>query len=223
MNPALMLLMRAMRAASAPAGLTFLNTYTTDANSTGFTFTGVDIGAEASNRTIIVAVYDERKAVTGVTIGGVTATLDVASVPGTANNAGLAFAHATVPSGTTASVVVTSAALALNHALAVWRIDGALTLTDSDSIQYSSNGAMGLTLTTAAGGIILAAACGHRGGCTATWTGVTETFDFTAIGAENGHFTAGSAVTTGADVTVTPAFTPTYAPTHVAVTYAIGA
>ena len=210
-------------AAAGGGGLTFLGTYAIDTNSTGFTIPGVSIGPPASNRTIIVAAYNERAAVTGVTIGGVSATVDVVHTPGGSNNAGLAFAHAVVPTGTTASVDVTAPGVSLHHAVAVWSIPGTLTLVDSDSIQYSTGGDCTLTLTTVVGGLALAVACGNRGGTTATWAGITEDFDFTAMGVETGHFSGGSADTTGDDITITPTFVTRYAPTHVAVTYTIGA
>ncbi len=68
------------------------------------TFTGVAIGTASATRAVLVATYNS--VATGVTVGGISATLVVASSG--AGTFALRLWLASVPTGTTATIVVTN-------------------------------------------------------------------------------------------------------------------
>lgn len=123
----------------APAGGGVTLTYESAPSTAGTSFTGVPIGAAASDRIVLIAC-SWRAAGTGitptaVTIGGVTATIDADHQSAIGNTSGVVWAHAVVPTGTSATIVVTFDATVLRSGLTVWSVTGSssLTLSDSDS------------------------------------------------------------------------------------------
>lgn len=83
------------------ATLTVVGSAGSTANATTYTFNSVDIGAEDPNRVVAIAVQTQ-VSVSTVTINGVSATV----YGGTS----AAIAYANIPTGTTATIVVTNSA-----------------------------------------------------------------------------------------------------------------
>jgi hypothetical protein len=203
--------------------------YASTADATTYTFSACDLGAAASDRHIVVTITARAATtgvVSGVTIGGVTATIDhMVGAHGSAVGTGssvVAIARAAVPTGTTGDVVVTFDATRLRCTLGVFRLTGGTPSvadtggaanTTTPTVTTLSAGAM----TTSAGGVVVAAAA-NATPALHEWSGVTERYDI----ALEGFFqsSAADAATTGADVT--PAVTLSGATTNgaiAAVTY----
>jgi hypothetical protein len=94
-----------MSPGGVPTGVFFLGSDESTANASTYTFTSFGVGSTSANRKIIVAVgYGaSSSAVTSMTIGGVSAEC---LVPATATNVSAEIWQATVPSGSTATIVV---------------------------------------------------------------------------------------------------------------------
>ncbi len=95
-----------------------------------YTFTGRSFGPEAPGRKILILVEEHDGGgpltVTDVTIGGITATLlKVAAGLGSGVNINMAFAIASVPTGTTGDVTVTFNGAADRCAVGIYRLIGA--------------------------------------------------------------------------------------------------
>lgn len=118
-------------------------------NRTVYTFTSRAIGAEASNRIVALAVYSSAAASTvSVTIGGITATRAAGySVSGSYD---LAIYYATVPTGTTATLVVTLSDEGGRCAIDVYRI-----IPGSSATTYATFGDLSgsASITEIAGGV----------------------------------------------------------------------
>ena len=195
----------------APAGgsgsFDFLSTHSSDANASSYTFSGVDIGTAATDRVVIVYVSFQNASATisGVTIGGVTATIDVQG-GGTNGNNRNGWARAVVPTGTTADIVVTAInAVPKSCGIGVYRSAGyTVTLSDTLNVPGATPLSLSGDITAIAGGVILAGATWRDYSTTATWTGVTEDWDLQQQGAEVHTWSGGHALTpTGGDVTIT--------------------
>ena len=204
----------ARRAAGGGGSLTadFVGATTSGADGTSYTFTDVAIGAAASDRTVVVA-FGARSAaspnVTGVTIAGVTATIDHQAVT---SGSLVCFAHAEVPAGTTGTVVVSLSSSAVRAGLGVWRVTGdAVTLSDTDSAAGTSGS---VTVTIPSGGVGLVSATGSLSGSVFTFTNSTE--DYEVQTATEGGRVAGGRLT-GDTSTFTAA---TGTPQCIAVAYA---
>lgn len=97
------------------------------------TYSGVSLGAEASDREIFVVmtglIFGSAPTISSVTVGGVSATLATASTT-SISFYGLSalVAFATVPSGTTGDIVVTWSAAPTRGGIAVYRVTGRPTL-----------------------------------------------------------------------------------------------
>lgn len=98
---------------AAPAG--------TNPNATSTTFTSVAIGTATSDRIVIVVVQSETSVVTGVTVGGVSATK---AVEESTIISGLQIWYAAVPSGTTANIVLSAGGTLNNTGIVVYSATG---------------------------------------------------------------------------------------------------
>lgn len=110
---------------SSPLELSFRAAYSDAANASTYTFTATDIGAPSSSREVFVpiAIFHggvATRTITGVTIGGIAATLEAQINNSTLQ--GFLIARAVVPTGTTADIVVTLNANAGSCAIAVYRV-----------------------------------------------------------------------------------------------------
>ena len=136
-NPAVLTWPRAV--ASGGAGSEYLTYSETFTGTTTRTFASLSFGAAASNRNIIVVAHSRAGgAVTGATIGGVTATVNATFTDGFAR---VAVFSAVVPSGTSGSVVVTYASSPERSTVGVWAAYGTLA--------YDSHGTNGAGKTVA--------------------------------------------------------------------------
>lgn len=157
----------------------FLQAATPDASDlTTYTFASQNIGAAASDRLVIVAYSSINGNGTGVgissvTIGGVTAT--IAHSSGTNVSAGLAWAL--VPTGTTASIVLTFAIGQTNCVAATYRLTGQQSSTafDTDTPAGGATAARSASIDVPAGGCVIASA--GEAAVSMTWTGATEDQD----------------------------------------------
>lgn len=174
---------------------TYLGSYTSSTAGTSHTFTGVALGAASSTRTILVIAggrASNNGVVSGITIGGNAATLDVSSAaawyPG-------AIGRLVVPAGTTADVVVTFSMSRAEAAVMVYSLPVAVTVAGSGA-QIATDPTV--TIATAAGGWAVAGVI--RADATQTFGGVTEDAS-TALGSY--WYECGSAATTGSNLVIT--------------------
>lgn len=209
------LLIAAARTATdepSPASLaaSYLQAATSTTDATSYTFADQGAGDAAADRSIVAvivtrAVGTTPRTVTGVTIGGVAATIDVQKTHINANQTAVAIARAVVPTGTTATVVITLSGTVARLGCALYRVTGAaMAVTSTGDAGGSAGGAISTAaMTTAAGGVLIA---GYGHGVAVdgiAWTGVTEDFDQLVGGGESLVLSGGSTATTGTDVTVT--------------------
>lgn len=189
---------------------------TTD--TTTFTFTNRAVGTAAADRKVIVGVYSRISsgttlAVSGMTIGGITANL----VTGTNNTLidGATSSHtsiweADVPTGTTATVVVTMNLTAQRCAIAVWSGTGITVLPPtSDVAVYGQttniNTAVSLNADVTATSVAVAIAGWAATPLTSSWTGMSEDVDAPV---ETNTYTAAHYSSTGAETPRTMSVTP---------------
>ncbi len=143
---------------------------TTTAADPTHTFSGVAIGAAHGTRQVFVATYYDPS--TAVTVGGVTAS-SVVTVTGNF----LRLWRASVPTGTTASVVVTRSGSG-RLAIQVWAAYNLRSTTPHDTASYEAGGAATshtTTINTANKGILIAASgtAVTTGVTVSSWTGAT--------------------------------------------------
>lgn len=216
----------------APAGgggldVSYLG-YVSDTNdAAAYTFSSVDLGAAATDRTIIVHVHQRNSiSITAVSIGGVSATIDVAA---SGDNSGdHAIVRAAVPTGTTGDIVVTLASVALGCVVHVYRVTGGTVQVDDTATAYGgSSGTSGgtVTVTAVAGGWVHAAAYGRHSSsqsCTFTGTaGLSEDYDH-YLGSGIPSVAGGRAsIAAAGDVTVTATWTSVFYARLAAVAYSI--
>lgn len=147
---------------------------------TGWTFDNSgahwSIGSAAGDRYVVAVIFGGTGAgtVSSATIGGVAATIIAQTA--TANMLG-AIIIANVPSGTTADVVVTFSASQSRAGCGVYTITGLSSAAATDSDATTTNNAT-LTLSTVAGGVIIAVCGSNNGSATDTWTTAVEDFGF---------------------------------------------
>lgn len=130
----------------------------------------LDFGAAAANRVLVAAIstrVSSGRSVTGVTIGGVAATIDVVS--GTWPTA--LIARATVPTGTSGDVVLTYSGNEFGPIrCALYRTVGAVTKTDGQQAYNSGGTVHTVTLAPAAGNSLIAVAGTSAAGRTWAWS-----------------------------------------------------
>lgn len=187
---------------SAAFSLTFGSSAVQDSPSAPHSFTGMTIGAAPAGgetRHVVAAVglmHNNAGTIDSVTIGGVSATLVVGNTSGAfGSGASVALYIAAVPTGTTATVVVThTGGTSLGVATFILRNRTVTTATSSSNAQSPS-----LNLNIAGGGAAIGVSM-VRDGTVSTWTGLTERFD-TDI-RSNEWFSAASGGTPGTPATV---------------------
>jgi hypothetical protein len=166
---------------------------TTDSST--HTFLAVDIGTAAAGRFVVIGTSSGRgvpHTVTGVTIGGNAASVIVqrANSESTVSLWGLV-----VPTGTTATVVVTTSASVGRVIIGSWA-NYDLISTTAQATNNAITDPATLNLNTTTGGIIIAFAATFVNAATISWTGITSRFTLsaesvvTAFGASNDSLTA---------------------------------
>lgn len=160
--------------------VTYTGSFTDTANATAYTYTGASIGTAAANRMVIVtgcANGNNSGAISSVTIGGVTATINSFITPTGNSDPALFVASLIVASGTTADVVATYATAKARSNIDVYYayVDSA-TPTNSASDDDDSNPA-NVSININAGGFAVGVVASDGGTNTYTWTGLTEVYD----------------------------------------------
>ena len=162
---------------------------TDDGNLSEYEYLAESFGAAAADRLILLGV-DTRAAAsgafgsvpTGVTIGGVTATMlaEKNQVDG-ANSLGEAVWGAAVPTGTSGDVVVTYGGGQLRSTCSVYRVTGAVLSPFDTATEGGASGTdRNVTIDVEAGGIIIGSYCVQpTPPGTGTWTGLTEDYEGT--------------------------------------------
>jgi hypothetical protein len=211
-----------------PPGVPITHALTSTGQSVGdttqYTFTQA-LGAEAPNRQIVVAVMARAnstgRSVTGLTINGIAAARDGRiSNPGNGSDI-IEIWRASVPTGVSATVIVTFNAAMLRCAIQTAQIVGpnigvAGTASDISATSRTLSG----TLNVVEGGAVIGAATG--GQFVNTWTGLSKGWQSGNI--EGGYYvsTASQAITAGNAAYPVSVSTDSgwYAPAMLAVSYA---
>ena len=219
MNPALMMLLRG--GGGPDFDVSLVATAQDAADLTTYTFTGVNFGAEAADRSIIAIVIGRASGtrdVVSATIGGVSATIDF-NAPlstGFSSWACNGVARADVPSGTTGDVVVAFSGAQVHCLVAVYRVTGgtpAKVATGTAAIGTNVT-SLSVSATSAAGGFGLASSYTRSG---VTWTGATEGYEIGRYGTTDSMGGASADTTAG---TFAPSATfPSGTATAFAITY----
>lgn len=153
-----------------------------------FTITGVDIGAAAVGREVVIEVFcafgGAYKAFTSATIGGVAATVHVNLATSSVVAYATAIISAPLDAGTTATVELefTSGASSYEVWLASYRVLGLVSRTASDtaSATAAADGSKSVTIDVQDDGLLFAG-CINYNGAGFTLTGVTKDYD-SAVG-----------------------------------------
>lgn len=141
-----------------------------------YTFAGVDFGEAATNRLLIIAVAGGSTStaipLSSITIGGVSATIHVQSdQSGNTRNGHVGIASATVPTGTSGTIVVTwnggFGGTMVDMAFALYRVTGLLSTTPTDTVS-DSGASPSLLIDRASNGFIVGAASAASG-TVVTW------------------------------------------------------
>lgn len=163
---------------------------------TVWTFSTMSIGTASATRRVICLVSGRSstnsRTVSSATIGGISATIDIQTTASSSGSTVAAIIAATVPTGTTADVVVTFSGAMSEGDCYVTSLDNLVSVTPVDTAGV--NQTSGNTITTGAnvdwqaGGYVIAYTSNFTTGSTTTWTGATEYFDETP----NGHMLSGA-------------------------------
>lgn len=175
----------------------FLGAHSDAANAKVYTFAACNIGDPAADREVFVLFrWPGGNNLSSVTIGGVAATVDYYSV--STNNVG--SAHALIPGGTSADVVVTftGATNAANCSIAVYRVTGRAA-PGVGSIQRFDTSGTGTSLTLgtvkdylARDGFVLAAASWASTVSNVGFAGLSAGLDAYVLPEADGHAAYGS-------------------------------
>lgn len=172
-----------------------------EAGATTYTFTGKAIGPAAANRYVFVATFQHAntRTVSSLTVGGISATL-VKSQAGGSLTTELWMAN--VPTGTTATIVVTwSGSVSIACGIGVWSATGLNSTTAVATGGDTVNNDPTLTLTSTPGGFGISAAA-HPQTATLTLTGtLTQDYDI-KYNAAAADWAGGSGSTAGSSCNI---------------------
>jgi hypothetical protein len=178
---ALLALLALPAVARAQITATFLQTANDPTDATSYTFAAQNLGTAASDRYITVVTIGRKTGTSNcttpsaLTIGGVSASYINHRGNAVSNCNVVAIHKALVPTGTTGDIVITWGFTYLQTHIAVYRSTGgqttAATVTGSSTV-----GDPALTHTIAADGYSVGGSVTNTT-ATATWTGLTETYD----------------------------------------------
>lgn len=157
--------------------VTYLSFQSSTSNASQYTFNSVAIGNAAADRLVVVSPgASSTQHVTAVTIGGVSATAHTDTSGG---DPSCEIWSATVPTGTTAQIVVTLSGSANRMGMGVWTITdlNSATPIDSDKVQGgSTNASRSLTVNVEEDGVVIVAGGRNMAGAI-TPTNYTERYD----------------------------------------------
>lgn len=153
---------------------------------TNYTFTAVDIGEAQSNREVFIGVNwaggAALRGLASATIGGVAATIKNQAFisDGVSQSVYAAVIYASIPSGTTADVVLNFGGQIVMAVVAVYAVYGRTGFSDDFTDTYSgANPAVVISSnnTISDKGIVIAAATFSAENDGLSWVGVTETYE----------------------------------------------
>ena len=171
--------MAAASAALPDAIVTYASTANDPSQGSPYTFSSQGIGTAADNRTVAVGVVahaDGSGVITGVTVGGVTATKIVEDHSGELGSEEGAIWTAPLAAGTTADIVVTISGTPHRCNIGVWALYG---VGDSD-VQVTDNALpLSQSITISDGGVAVALSFNNQaGGNVSSWgSDFTERYD----------------------------------------------
>jgi hypothetical protein len=200
-------LLLSVGSAPATAAITYVSSNSNESNLTTYTFSAQSIGTAAADRFVIVGCYAPRNTstctITDVTIGGITATQLVQSKDASAFS-DFAIYGASVPTGTTADVVVTLSAAPDRFGIDVFAAT-ALSSTTPTATQTDNTASVNLSksITVQANGFILGCSGNENTAATHTWTNLTERLDQATGTGGSSQTSASDVYSTGQSVTVT--------------------
>jgi len=183
----------------------YVASYSKALNDPVHTFTSCSIGTAASNRRVVVGITQQGRgsvSLSSMTIGGVSATL-LTQYGGTSGFFNTSqFAHAVVPTGTTATVTATYSTDIFRSYISIWAIYGAsATIYDDQGEALDTTSAScSATVAMASGGFgVCLAGKGNTTPTTFSWTNATERSDSTYGGnnssASSADYTAAATIT----------------------------
>lgn len=195
-----------------PATISFTDWVADTTDNSTYTFSSRSIGTAAANRYIIVTVQfsDVFTTASSVTVGGISATfVKRKSGAGATPTDTVEIWVASVPTGTTANVVVNTTLGVNNCSIGLWAAYGINPTAYATGESVASPPST--TLNIPAGGIAVGIAASNDGGNTWTWTGLTEGYDGTSEGPRTvtGAGSAFGAAQSGLTITATPSGTAT--------------
>lgn len=159
-----------------PATISYNGTASATVTASTFTFTPFPLGTAAANRKVIIGVvYNSATAVNSVTVGGTSATQ-------IASNGACSFWVLDVPTGTTATIVVTMASAIVGCAIAGWAAYGLRTSTAVGSGSATATATVHtLDATAFQGGVVVGVSAQTTAVLsTTTWSGLS--MDQAAVG-----------------------------------------
>lgn len=175
------------------AVLTYLQSASSSTNANTITFAGQNLGAEAADRKIVVAIttYNTANtAISSVTIAGQTANLNQANFTGQYTR--VAFAEVNLPTGTSGDIVLNSSNSIVSSSIHVYNLTGvsgnAVFVSDISS-PYS------ITHASAINGAAIISVALNAGNGSMAWTNLTENADISPhSGGDVGTASAASTV-----------------------------
>lgn len=190
--------------ATGPATIAYDAAYVPTIAGTTATQTGVNFGAVASKRLVIVAVHWNAtvsgSAISSATIGGIAATVIIAgtSLGAATPFKSVAIIAAYVPTGTSGTVVVNFGGSSVVAYFFVYLASNIRSITPFGTGSAVANGSpVSTTCNLQADGAVLSAATVYPVSAPLTFTGVTKNYD-TSIGTSQGQYGGGCAITPAA-------------------------
>lgn len=184
--------------------VSYLNTFESTTDTGTWTFSAFGFGAADAGRKISISIYtlkaDPAATITGVTIGGVTASL-ISGTNGTVATGGathvLEWWEAAVPTGTSGDIVITCSATTVRCVGAAWRVvSGTASSGNKTSSTSASTLNSGANLTIPASGVGLLFAYNAGASDFSPWTNLT-TEDFEKIIETTRVYSGGRRTTAG--------------------------
>jgi len=183
---------------------TFDHTSVDGTDSATYTFASQAIGTAYSDRLVVVGYAFTNltgQAITSVTIGGITAT----TIHSTGTNTACGLAWANVPTGTTASIVITpTSAGTVRCGISVYVVRGLQSMTAfaTNASAGGSDASRNTSLNIAAGGVVFAVSASQAGAT--AWTNITEDADVDTEPANTAHISTAAKTSATAITPETP-------------------
>ena len=155
--------------------ITFITNGASVAASTTVTITGVSIGVAALDRRVILAIHTRQSTVTAVTIGGIAAVIHAAGA--NPSYFDTTIVSAVVPTGTTATVVITKNNASSGTYIGVFRSVGSIDPPVASASSVSLTPDLTSSVTFGPPGYTGVVAISVLGNNPTTWTGATEVYD----------------------------------------------